>query len=221
LWNFFQIFYYFFLKHLKSGFENVIFFRFVSFLKCFFSIRFVSQIFSFLYLFCFKPLRNNLYFSFPLSTFIYSDNTALDTKIIFRCCNFYFLEETRRDGKSKIHLISLQKDNVRQQNPSNSCAERRKDALHNRKEPFDAHSGCRNGEKNVWITWQSPLVFIVKSQLTDTHVLTMPNIRLNVVIKMRWLRQCGRQRSLAIRSKFWWCTVLPILSDQPSVCTYI
>jgi hypothetical protein len=113
----------------------------------FFSIRFVSQIFSFLYLFCFKPLRNNLYFSFPLSTFIYSDNTALDTKIIFRCCNFYFLEETRRDGKSKIHLISLQKDNVRQQNPSNSCAERRKDALHNRKEPFDAHPGCRNGEK--------------------------------------------------------------------------
>jgi hypothetical protein len=158
LWNFFQIFYYFFLKHLKSGFENVIFFRFVSFLKFFFRFvsflkffrflaPFVYEKISFLYLFCFKPLRNNLYFSFPLSTFIYSDNTALDTKIIFRCCNFYFLEETRRDGKSKIHLISLQKDNVRQQNPSNSCAERRKDALHNRKEPFDAHSGCRNGEK--------------------------------------------------------------------------
>jgi hypothetical protein len=47
----------------------------------------------------------------------------------------------------------------------------------------------------------------------------MTNIRLNVVIKMRWLRQCGQHRSLAIRSKFWWCTVLPILSDQTSVCS--
>jgi hypothetical protein len=41
----------------------------------------------------------------------------------------------------------------------------------------------------VWITWQSFLVFIAQSQLTDKHMFQHKHsrIRLNFVIKMQWL----------------------------------
>jgi hypothetical protein len=57
---------------------------------------------------------------------------------------FEFVGHKRLKGSE----LCLQKDNVRQQSPSNAWSKWRQDELYNRKELFNTHLSCRSGEQN-------------------------------------------------------------------------
>jgi hypothetical protein len=90
-------------KDISQGLKNVIFFvsfSFVSFLRIFCFVSFLKKI-GFVF---FVSLPFLYIFYFPTSGVYLLRQLRQDMKIIFRCFNFYLLEKTRRDGKSKIHL---------------------------------------------------------------------------------------------------------------------
>jgi hypothetical protein len=149
-----------FVSFLGLGFFS---FHFVTFLQIFRFVSILKKI-RFFTFFCFKPLKNNLFFIFPLQSFrrlLTQTNSTSDIRIIFRCLNFYLLKEIENHKIiiffRKIILIGLQKANVRQQSPSNSWANLRKDELHNQKAV--PHSSGLPGQGFIFFSFR----FIVSS----------------------------------------------------------